>query len=667
MITSLDRTCINTLRLLAADMVEEAQSGHPGTPMGVAPVAYVLWTRFLRHNPRQPGWVDRDRFVLSNGHASSLLYSLLHLTGYDLSLEDLKRFRKLHSRTPGHPEMHSTPGIEITTGPLGQGLASAVGMAMAEAHLAAEFSRPGAPEIVGHYTYVLCSDGDMMEGVTAEAASLAGHLGLGRLICLYDFNQVTIDGPTHLSFSEDTAGRFRAYGWHVQVVEDGTDLDGVEAALQAAQAEERRPSLIVVHTVIGHGSPARAGKAAAHFGALGEAELRATRDALGWGSYEHFAIPPEVSAHFCQAVERGQRWTTDWEARFREYAAHFPHEAAEFRRRMAGELPAGWEDALPQAAPSPVGEPTRFSTGKVVNALAAVLPELIGGSADLAVNTQVLMSASPDFEADCPLGRNIHFGVREHAMAAACNGMALHGGLRPYCATFLVFSDYLRPSLRLAALTGAPTIFVFTNDSIGLGEDGPTHQPVEQLAALRAMPNLTLLRPCDSAEAFEAWKVALENRAGPTCLALSRQAVPELDRTRLAPASLLRCGAYILAEASGELPRVILIGTGTEVHLALEARALLEGRGVPTRVVSMPSWELFTRQEAAYRSLVLPPAVRARVAVEAGSSFGWERWVGDGGRVVALDQFGASASAAELYEEFGITAQAVVEAAESIF
>ena len=658
----LDRLCVNTLRLLAADMVEEAQTGHPGTPMGVAPVAYVLWTRFLRHNPCQPHWADRDRFVLSNGHASALLYSLLHLTGYGLTLDDLKHFRKTHSPTPGHPEIHATPGIEITTGPLGQGVASAVGMAIAEAHLAAEFNKPETPEIVNHYTYVLCSDGDMMEGITSEAASLAGHLGLGRLICLYDSNQVTIEGPTSLTFSEDVPLRYQAYGWHVQQVEDGNDLDAVEAAIHRAQAETGRPSLIQVRTVIGYGSPARMGKSVAHWGALGEDELRATRDYLGWDGYDHFHVPPQVADHFGKAINAGEKWMAEWQERFSQYAAKYPIEAAEFQRRMAHMLPEGWENCLPRFAPSESGEPVRLSDGPIINAIASVLPELVGGSGDLATNTQALIKSSGDFEANHYANRNFRYGIREHAMAAITNGMALHGGLRPFCATFLVFSDYLRPSLRLAALTGAPSIFLFTNDSIGLGEDGPTHQPVEQIASLRAMPNLTVIRPCDSNEAAEAWKVALNNQQGPTCLLLSKQPVPILDRSVYASAEGLQRGAYILCEAASGDPQALLIGTGSEVHLALQAQKLLSQNGVRARVVSMPSWDLFQKQSQEYRQQVLPPMVKARVAVEAGASLGWERWVGESGRIIALDHFGASGSAQDLFQEYGFTPLAIADA-----
>ena len=661
-LTDLDTLCVNTLRLLAADMVEEAQSGHPGTPMGIAPVAYVLWTRFLKHDPSQPKWVDRDRFILSNGHACALLYSLLHLSGYKISLEDLKRFRKTDSRTPGHPEIHATPGIEITTGPLGQGFASAVGMSMAEAHLASEFNLKDSPKIVNHYTYVLCSDGDMMEGITSEAASLAGHLGLGRLICLYDDNQVTIEGSTNLTFSEDVIARYNAYGWHTQRVDDGNDLQAVEHAINEAKLETTRPSLIQVRTLIGYGSPARQGKAVAHYGALGESELRATRAALRWDNLEHFYIPAEVSDYFKQAISRGNQFSSEWESDFQQYAKAHPEKTSEFIRRMEGRLPEGWEGDLPRFDPSETGEATRMATSPIINSISTRLPELLGGAADLAPNTQTLMKNSGDFCANDYAARNIHFGVREHAMAAALNGMALHGGVRPFGATFLVFSDYLRPSLRLAALTGAPAIFLFTNDSIGLGEDGPTHQPVEHLMNLRAIPNLTLIRPCDSNESVEAWKYALVNHTGPTCISLSRQPVPILDRNYYAPAEGLQQGAYILSEAKGGDPQVILIGTGSEVHLAISAQKVLSGEGIRTRVVSMPSWELFYKQTREYREQVLPPNIRARISIEAGTSLGWERWVGDAGRIIALDQFGASGEGKEIFAKFGFTTESVVSA-----
>ena len=658
---SIDLLSINTLRFLSLDMVNAAQSGHPGTPMGIAPVAYTLWTRILRHVPTQPDWLDRDRFILSNGHASSLLYSLLHLTGYDLPLDELRRFRQLGSRTPGHPERRRSPGTEMTSGALGQGFATAVGMALAEAHLAAEFNRPGLPPLIDHYTYVLCSDGDMMEGVSAEAASLAGHLRLGKLIALYDDNQVTIEGSTGLAFSEDVLGRFKSYGWHTQQVVDGNDLEAVEQTIRLAQAEVDRPSILRIRTVIGYGNP-RQGTAAAHFGHLDAAEMAATRQALGWEYKEPFTIPSEVRKHFSGAVERGEVILSEWQHHLALYQASYPAEAADLERRLKGELPEGWEQSLPAFAPNPVGEGTRFANGPIINSLAGVLPELIGGAADLSPNTQTLIKNQPDLTAQNLGGRNIRFGVREHAMAAITNGLALHGGLRPYAATFLIFSDYLRPALRIGALSGAASIFIFSNDSIGVGEDGPTHQPIEQLVSLRAMPGITLLRPCDSNEVVEAWKFALRNHQGPTCIALTRQPVPVLDRSLYASAAGLQRGGYILSEAQGGDPQALIIATGSEVQIAVQAQQLLAEQGVQARVVSLPGWSVFARQPADYRAAVLPSHIKARLAVEAGSSIGWERWVGETGKVIALDGFGVSGPWKEVYAAFGITAEAVAAA-----
>jgi transketolase len=660
-----DPLCINTLRFLALDMVNSAKSGHPGTPMGVAPLAYVLWGRVLRHAPHRPDWPDRDRFLLSNGHASALLYGLLHLSGYDLSLEDLKQFRQLNSRTPGHPERLHTPGIEMTTGALGQGFAAGVGFALAEARLAAEFNQPDSPPVVDHYTYVLCSDGDMMEGITAEAASLAGHLKLGKLIAIYDDNQVTIEGQTGLAFEEDVAGRFLAYGWQTLRVADGNDLQAVTDALRAAQAERSRPSLILARTVIGYGNP-RQGTAAAHFGALNPEEMAFTRQALGWTWEEPYHVPCEVQVSMSLARERGERLCQDWEDRLARYAAVHPELAAELRRRLAGELPQGWEAALPVFNPNPQGEATRMANGPIVNALAGVLPELLGGAADLAPNTQTLIKDSPDLAPASPAGRNLHFGVREHVMAAVTNGLALHGGFRPYAATFLIFSDYLRPALRIGALSQAPAIFLFTNDSIGVGEDGPTHQPIEQLAALRAMPGITLLRPSDANEVVEAWKFGLTNRLGPTCIVQTRQPVPILDRAKYAPAEYLQRGGYILSEAPGGRPQALLIATGSEVSLALQAQEQLIEQNVAVRVVALPGWSLFQAQPQEYRDAVLPPAIKARVSIEAGSSFGWERWVGESGVILSIDHFGLSAPWQEAYRACGLTARAVVDAVLSL-
>ncbi len=656
-----DQLAINTLRFLALDMVNAAQSGHPGTPMGIAPVAYTLWTRLLRHAPTTPTWPDRDRFILSSGHASSLLYSLIHLTGYDLPFEELKRFRQLHSRTPGHPERRLAPGVEMTTGALGQGFSTAVGLAWAEAYLAAEFNRPDAPPIIDHFTYVLCSDGDMMEGISSEAASLAGNLKLGKLIAIYDDNHVTIEGSTQLSFGENVIARFEAYGWHTQRVADGNDLEAVEQAIRAAQAESSRPSLIQVRTVIGYGNP-RQGTGAAHFGHLSEAEMVATRQALNWPWTEPFTVPEEVRAHLAQAVEQGQRLVAAWQQRMALYKTLHPAEAAEFERRLAGELPPGWEAALPVFPPNSAGEPTRMANAPIVNALASAIPELVGGAADLAPNTQTLIQGTPDFSAQQRRGRNFRYGVREHAMAAITNGLALHGALRPFAATFTIFSDYLRPALRMGALNGVPSIFVFTNDSIGVGEDGPTHQPVEQLASLRAMPGITLLRPCDSNEVAEAWKAALNNRQAPTCIALTRQPVPILDRSLYAPAQDFQNGGYILSEAKGGGPQALVIATGSEVHIALQAQTMLSEQGFRVRVVALPCWSVFERQPQAYRDAVLPPHITARVSIEAGSSLGWERWVGSSGKIIAVDGFGVGGPWKQVYQALGLTAEAVVEA-----
>ncbi len=658
--TDLDQLCINTIRTLAMDAVQRAKSGHPGMPMGAADMAYVLWTRFLRHNPANPHWPDRDRFVLSAGHGSMLLYSLLHLTGYDLPLEELMNFRQWGSRTPGHPEYGLTPGVETTTGPLGQGFANGVGMAIAEAYLAARFNRPGH-KIVDHYVYAIVSDGDLMEGIASEAASLAGHLRLGKLIYLYDDNRISIEGSTDLAFTEDRGRRFEAYGWHVQRV-DGYDLEGIAAAIRAAQRDPR-PSLIMARTHLAYGSPHKQDRAEAHGAPLGEEEVRLTKENLGWPTEPPFFIPEEALAHFRQALERGRAWEAEWRARFDAYAAEYPDLAEEWRMALAGELPPGWDAALPVFKPEDGPMATRAASGRVLNAIAPRLPSLIGGSADLAPSTKTYLEGLGDFGADNRLGRNLHFGVREHAMGGILNGMALHGGVIPFGGTFLVFSDYMRPSIRMAAMMGLHVIYVFSHDSLWIGEDGPTHQPVEQLAALRAIPNLTVIRPADANETVVAWRVALEHRSGPVALVLSRQALPILDRASLAPAEGLARGAYILAEAEGGRPQVILIATGSEVHLALEARELLAERGVRARVVNMPSWELFDRQPESYRQAVLPPEVMARLAIEAGVSQGWHRYVGPSGDVMGIERFGASAPYKVLQEKFGFTAENVVERA----
>ena len=660
MSSSLDQQCINTIRTLAMDAVQKADSGHPGLPMGMADVAYVLWTRFLKHNPTDPAWPNRDRFVLSAGHGSMLLYSLLHLTGYDLPLEELESFRQWGSRTPGHPEYGLTPGVEATAGPLGQGFANGVGMAIAERFLAATFNRPGCP-IFDHTTYAIVSDGDLMEGVSHEAASLAAHLGLGKLVYLYDDNEISIEGSTDLAFTEDVPARFRAYGWHVQEV-GGYDLEEIGAAIHTAQQETERPSLIVCHTHIGYGSPHKQDTAEAHGAPLGEEEVRLTKEALGWPPDAHFFVPDEALAVFRQAVERGRQAQAQWHETFEHYRAAFPDEAALLEALWAGKLPEGWTDALPRFSPNDGSLATRNASGAVLNALARVLPTLIGGSADLAPSTNTLLKGYADFQRATPAGRNLHFGVREHAMGSILNGMALHGGILPYGATFMVFSDYMRPPVRLAAMMHLPVVYVWTHDTVWLGEDGPTHQPVEHLAALRAIPNLVIIRPADANETAAAWRVALERRDGPTGLALTRQKVPVLFETNRDAAQTVARGAYVLADSSG-IPGVLLIASGSEVHLALAARDVLAQRGIAVRVVSMPSWELFEAQPASYREAVLPPQVTARLAIEAGVTQGWERYAGPAGDVIGLEHFGASAPYKVLMDKFGFTAQAVVERA----
>ncbi|HIP87105.1 MAG TPA: transketolase [Anaerolineales bacterium] len=661
MTKNLDELCINTIRTLAMDAVQKANSGHPGMPMGMADVAYVLWTRFLKHNPADPKWPDRDRFVLSAGHGSMLLYALLHLTGYDLPLEELKNFRQWGSRTPGHPEYGHTPGVETTTGPLGQGFANGVGMAIAERFLAATFNRPGFP-IFDHYTYAIVSDGDLMEGISHEAASLAGHLGLGKLIYLYDDNDISIEGSTDITFTEDVAARFRAYGWHVQAV-DGYDLAAIEAAIRAAWAETDRPSLIVCRTHIGYGSPNKQDDPSVHGAPLGEEEVRLTKEALGWPPDAHFLVPSEALAVFRRALEEGREAQARWEAMFERYAREYPKEAALLRRLWAGGLPEGWEEAIPTFSPADGPLATRKASGAVLNALADALPTLIGGSADLAPSNATLLKGFEDFQRGTPAGRNLRFGVREHAMGAILNGMALHGGLIPYGGTFLVFSDYMRPAVRLAAMMEIGVVYVWTHDSVWIGEDGPTHQPVEHLAALRAVPNLVLIRPCDANETAIAWKVALKRRDGPTVLILTRQSLPILDRSGMGGPENLERGAYVLRDAPEGRPDIILIGTGSEVHLALAAQEALAERGIRARVVSMPSWELFDAQPPEYRAQVLPPDVPARLAVEAAVPMGWERYVGPQGAVMGLDRFGASAPYKVLMEKFGFTPKAVVERA----
>ena len=655
----LEAAAANAIRGLTIDAVEAANSGHPGLPMGMADAAVVLWTRFLQHNPKDPHWFDRDRFVLSAGHGSMLVYSLLHLSGYDVSLDDLKQFRQLNSKTPGHPEVHHTPGVETTTGPLGQGLATAVGMAMAEKHLAARFSTPDHP-VVGHYTYVIASDGDLQEGVTNEASSLAGHLGLGRLIVLYDDNHVSIDGDTELSFTEDRAGRYEALGWHVIREVDGHDNEAVAAAIEAARNVLDRPSFLEVRTTIGYGSPTLAGHHEVHSDAIGEDEIRLTKENLGL-PLEDFAVPEGATTLLHEQAFRGAQEHCEWEGRMTAYAEAHPDRAAELQRRIEGRLPDGWTDALPSFEADAKGMASRAASGKVLDALADAVPELVGGSADLTPSVKTKAEGMEDIQAASFGNRYVHYGIREHAMAAAMNGMALHGGVRPYGGTFLIFSDYGKPAVRLGALMDAPVVHVFTHDSVGLGEDGPTHQPVEQLAGLRAIPGLLVIRPADANETAAAWRVALET-ARPTALALSRQALPTLETTAEHAADGVARGAYVVADSDGE-PEVILVGSGSEVGLLVEAKRQL---GAGARVVSVPCDRLFFEQDAAYRESVLPSAVRARVAAEAAAPVGWARFVGLDGETVAIDRFGTSAPGAEALADLGITVSAVVEAARRV-
>jgi transketolase len=665
MMSRLDQLCVNTIRMLSVDAVERANSGHPGMPMGAAPMAYVLWMRFLKHNPENPEWMDRDRFVLSAGHGSMLLYSLLHLTGYDLSLQEIMNFRQWKSRTPGHPEYGLTPGVETTTGPLGQGFANAVGMAMAERYLAATFNRPGH-EIVNHYTYGICGDGDLMEGVSHEAASLAGHLGLGRLIFLYDDNHISIEGSTDLAFTENRTARFAAYGWHVARVEDGNDLEAIASAIAEAREESRRPSLIAVRTRIGFGSPNKEDTAAAHGEPLGQKETLLTKERLDWPAQIPFHVPEEILNHFRTSIEKGRREEVAWKALMDSHQRAYPDLAVQCKRWMEGALPEGWEDAVPSFPPDSKGIPTRVASGTVLNAVAGHFPNLIGGSADLAPSNKTLIKGGVDFQIESYGGRNLRFGVREHGMGSVANGMALHGGLIPYVGTFLVFADYMRPAIRLAALMSVRVIYVFTHDSIGLGEDGPTHQPVEHLASLRAIPNLTVIRPCDANETAEAWCFALRHKGGPVLLALTRQGLPVLPREGLAEAKGLHRGGYTILDPGKGKPDLILVGSGSEVHLALDAARALEVKGVAVRVVSLASWEIFESQPQSYKDSVLPPEVKLRIGVEAGVAQGWERYLGDRGEFVGMDRFGASAPHKKLYQEFGLTAERVVEKALTI-
>ncbi|MGI9140417.1 MAG: transketolase [Gemmatimonadaceae bacterium] len=660
----LEQLAIDAIRVLSMDAVQKADSGHPGTPMALAPLAYALWTRHMRYDPSDPGWPDRDRFVLSAGHASMLLYSVLYLTGYDVSLEDIMQFRQWESATPGHPELGYTPGVETTTGPLGQGFGNAVGMAIAESHLAATFNRDDH-RIIDHYTYFIASDGDLMEGISHEAASYAGHLRLGKLIGFYDDNHITIEGSTDLTYSDDAFHRFDSYGWHVQRVADVNDLNALDAAIEEARAETQRPSMIICRTHIGFGSPNKVDTAEAHGSPLGEKEIELTKRGLGYPSLEPFHVDPGALAHWRKAGERGKALRLGWDKRYASFASAHTDASSELDRRLAGELPQGWEESIPVFTAKDGNVASRAASGTVLNAIAGKIPELIGGSADLAGSTNTIIKAEGSISATNPAGRNFHFGIREHGMGAIMNGMALHGGVRPYGATFLIFSDYMRPALRLAAIMEQPTIYVFTHDSIGLGEDGPTHQPVEQLSTLRAIPNFTVIRPADASETAEAWRAAIKHTSGPVALVLTRQKLGFIDRDEYADARLLARGAYVLREASGGIPAIVLVASGSEVALVIEAQSLLEAEGIAARAVSMPSHELFAAESADYRAGVFPQGI-PRIAVEAAHPMSWYRWAGDNGVVLGLERFGASAPFARLYEELGLTVDKIVATARQL-
>jgi len=657
--TDLESRAIKTLRYLSVDGVQTANSGHPGLPMGTAAIAYTIWTRHLKVNPANPNWFNRDRFILSGGHGSMLIYSLLHLTGFDLSLDELKHFRQWGSRTPGHPEYGLTPGVEVTTGPLGQGFANGVGMAIAEAHLAAEFNEPDLT-VVDHYVYAIVTDGDLMEGVTSEAASLAGTLKLGKLIYLYDDNHISIDGSTDLAFTEERAMRFEAYGWHVQKVEDGNDVEAIDAAIKVAK-KDPRPSLIVCRTHIGYSLPTKQDTAAAHGSPPGWKEIDASKEGQNWPVEPHFYIPEDVLEHYRAVRQNGVTLEKDWQALFAKYLEKFPQKATELKRRIEGKLPADWDSVLPEFPADPKGMATRISSGKVINAMSKSLPEMMGGSADLTPSTKTWIDQSSAFSAENRLGANLHFGVREHGMGSILNGMAVHKGVIPFGATFLVFSDYVRPAIRVSAISHYPVVWVFTHDSIGLGEDGPTHQPIEHLAALRAIPNLVTIRPADANETSEAWKAAVERKDGPTVLVLSRQDVATLDREKLAPAAGLQKGAYVLADLGKGKPDIILMASGSEVQIILDAAAVLVGKGKNVRVVSFPSWELFEKQSNEYQDSVLTPTVKCRLAVEAGIQQGWEKWLGENGVMIGMTSYGASAPAEILYEKFGFSVENIVK------
>lgn len=664
--SKLDELCINSIRFLAVDAIQKANSGHPGAPLGMAPMAYVLWDRFLKHNPKDPQWPDRDRFILSAGHASAMLYALLHLTGYDISLDEVKQFRQWGSKTPGHPEYGIAPGVEATTGPLGQGFANGVGMAIAQSVLAEHYNRPGY-ELFDHYIYAIISDGDLEEGITAEAASMAGTFKLGRLVYLYDDNDISIEGNTDITFKEDVGKRFRSYGWQVLGPVDGNDIDAIENAIKKARSEIDQPSIIICKTTIGFGSPNKAGTAGVHGEPLGEEEVRLTKGNLEWPSSEPFFVPDEALQNLREAQKRGKSQQEEWESKLEEYGKEHPQEAERLAIELKGDLPSGWDQSLDDmfaGQEKPVA--TRVAAGQVLNSLSSNLHALIGGSADLSPSTKTIMKDRGDFGEDNHAGHNMHFGIREHAMGAIANGMALHGGVIPYAATFLVFYDYMRAPVRLAAFMGLRVVFVFTHDSVGVGEDGPTHQPIEHLIGLRSVPNLVTIRPGDATEAAEAWRIALERNNGPTAMALSRQNLPIFDRQKLAHANGVRRGGYVLWEASAS-PDVIIIGTGSEVHIALEAGKMLQEKGIGARVVSMPSWELFEAQSEEYRREVLPANITRRISIEAGSQLGWDRYVGSEGVIIGMDRFGASAPQKVVYEKFGFTTQHIVDEAQKLF
>ncbi len=663
-LSEIDELCINTIRTLSMDAIQKANSGHPGAPMGLAPAAYILWKCFLKHNSKNPEWIDRDRFVLSGGHASMLLYSLLYLSGYDLTLDDIKNFRQWGSKTPGHPEFGHTPGVETTTGPLGQGFTNAVGMALAERHLATIFNHPDY-EIIDHYTYMICGDGDLMEGITAEAASFAGHMGLAKLICIYDDNKISIEGNTDITFTEDVGLRFKAYNWHVIRVEDGNNLDDIHRAIKEAREETNKPSIIILRTHIAFGSPNKQDSADAHGSPLGEEEIRLTKKNLGWDENVSFYVPEQVIKMFEECIDKGKKAESIWKEKFEEYCSKYPVLSKKLNDSLNNSLNKGWDANLPDFSKNEGPIATRAASGKILNAISENIPYLIGGSADLAPSNNTIIKSSHDFQKNMFDGRNIRFGVREHAMGGIMSGIALHKGLRPYGGTFFVFADYMRPAIRLASLMKLPVIYIFTHDSVAVGEDGPTHQPVEHLAGLRAIPGLTVIRPADATETIEAWRLAAQTTDYPVALILSRQKLPVIDRTIYSSADKLVNGAYILSDSDGK-PDIILIATGSEVHITLKAGKILEEKGISVRVVSMPSWELFENTSQEYKDKVLLPDVNVRIAVEAGISMGWERYTGSSGAVIGINEFGASAPGNIVMEKFGFTSENIVQKATEL-